>query len=112
ADLVRQHAEQKRTDKDTEQSRAEDRAENRPGNVPVLNQGGSDVTHRLNIESIDDEAKTAKSENPDLKCAQLALVYDFRDVDTLFHNAGEYITVCFGREPGGRTAHYRSGHSA
>ena len=63
--------------------------------MPVFDQGGCDKAHRLDIKSIDDQAQTAKYKDTDLKCAELAVIDDFRNIDCFFHRIADYTTFVF-----------------
>ena len=79
--LVREHAQQNRSEQYTVERGAQNRAEHGRGDLPLLAQGGGDIADGLHIEAVHDQTQAAQDEDAYLKCADPGTVDEVRDID-------------------------------
>src|SRR5262249_7873676 len=83
ADSIGYRGEQNRADQDTEQCGAEDRSHLGGSEMPVLDNGWSEIAESLGIKTIHDQAQAAKEKCADLELANLAVIEKLRNFDGL-----------------------------
>src|SRR5204862_1487894 len=83
---VADHPEQHRADEQADETRAEHGAERLSFDLPVRDDRGCDVAHRLHVEAVHDQKQPAENEHADLVAVQAASVDDGADVDLVLRH--------------------------